>query len=104
MSDKRILVLSKAGVGTMMSSPGIRALNIARVCAELDARCVYISTDYIFDGSKGAPYVESDPSCPINVYGASKLAGEFLVRQTALRWLIVKRWSWAAASSRDMAS
>jgi dTDP-4-dehydrorhamnose reductase len=68
----------------------VGALNIARTCAELDALCVYISTDYVFDGTKGAPYVESDPTCPINVYGASKLAGEFLVRQTARRWLIVR--------------
>jgi dTDP-4-dehydrorhamnose reductase len=68
----------------------VGALNIARVCAELDALCVYISTDYVFDGTKLAPYVESDPTCPINVYGASKLAGEFLVRQTAPRWLIVR--------------
>ena len=68
----------------------IGALNVARVCAELDAVCVYISTDYVFDGLKRAPYVESDPVCPINVYGASKLAGEFLTRQTAPRWLIVR--------------
>ena len=68
----------------------IGALNVARGCAEVDARCVYISTDYVFDGEKAAPYVESDPTCPINVYGASKLAGEFLVRQTAPRWLIVR--------------
>ena len=68
----------------------IGALNIARVCAEVDALCVYISTDYVFDGAKAAPYVESDPTCPINVYGASKLSGEFLIRQTASRWLIVR--------------
>jgi dTDP-4-dehydrorhamnose reductase len=68
----------------------IGALNIARTCAELDALSVFISTDYVFAGTKGAPYIESDPTCPINVYGVSKLAGEFLVRQTAPRWLIVR--------------
>jgi dTDP-4-dehydrorhamnose reductase len=68
----------------------IGALNIARACAEIDACCVYISTDYVFDGEKNTPYVESDPTNPINVYGASKLAGEHLVRQASQRWLIVR--------------
>jgi dTDP-4-dehydrorhamnose reductase len=68
----------------------IGALNIARACAEVGACCVYISTDYVFDGEKETPYVESDATNPINVYGISKLAGELLVRQTAPRWLIVR--------------
>ena len=68
----------------------IGALNIARACAEFDACCVYISTDYVFNGTKGAPYTESDLTDPINVYGVSKLAGETLVRQAANRWLIVR--------------
>ncbi len=68
----------------------VGALNIARACTEIDAHCVYVSTDYVFDGEKKTPYVESDPTNPINVYGTSKLAGEHLVRQTAPRWLIVR--------------
>jgi dTDP-4-dehydrorhamnose reductase len=52
--------------------------------------CVYISTDYVFDGTKAGPYSESDSACPVNVYGASKLAGEILVRQTVPHWLIVR--------------
>lgn len=66
------------------------ALNVARACAEIAAGCVYISTDYVFDGTKNAPYVESDAPGPINVYGASKLAGEWLTRQAAPRWLIFR--------------
>jgi dTDP-4-dehydrorhamnose reductase len=66
------------------------ALNVARVCAAIDANCVYVSTDYVFDGEKRDPYVESDATCPINVYGASKLAGEHLVRQALPRWLIFR--------------
>src|ERR1051325_2334991 len=66
------------------------ALNVARACAAVEALCVYISTDYVFDGGKEAAYVESDETCPINVYGTSKLAGEHLVRQTAPRWLIIR--------------
>ena len=68
----------------------IGALNIARACAELDALCVYISTDYVFDGTKARAYVESDSICPANVYGASKLAGELLIQQTLPRWLVVR--------------
>jgi dTDP-4-dehydrorhamnose reductase len=66
------------------------ALNVARACAEADALCVYISTDYVFDGSKTTPYSESDSTYPVNVYGASKLAGEVLVRQSVPHWLIVR--------------
>jgi dTDP-4-dehydrorhamnose reductase len=68
----------------------IGAFNIGKSCAEHDALCVYISTDYVFDGMKESAYLESDRSNPINVYGASKLAGENLVRQAASRSLIVR--------------
>ena len=66
------------------------ALHVARAAAESGAKCVYISTDYVFDGSKDSPYIESDVTAPINVYGASKLAGEQLVRQAAPHGLIVR--------------
>jgi dTDP-4-dehydrorhamnose reductase len=66
------------------------ALGVARACARMDALCVYISTDYVFDGTKQAPYTENDPPQPINVYGVSKLAGEQLVRQTCSHWLITR--------------
>jgi dTDP-4-dehydrorhamnose reductase len=68
----------------------VGALHVARACAEVNALCVYISTDYVFDGEKGRPYTESDAPSPINAYGASKLAGEHLVRQTCPRWLIIR--------------
>ena len=68
----------------------IGAFHIAKTCAEIDAQCVYVSTDYVFDGTKATPYLESDMPCPINVYGASKLAGEHLVRQATSRSLIIR--------------
>lgn len=49
---------------------------IARATAAMDAELVYVSTNYVFDGSKGEPYHEFDQPRPISVYGASKLAGE----------------------------
>jgi len=66
------------------------ALHVARACAARDAVCAYVSTDYVFDGEKGAPYSEEDQPRPINVYGTSKLAGEFLVREACVRWLIIR--------------
>src|SRR5437899_3172675 len=49
---------------------------IGEICAAKGRRCVHISTDYVFDGEKRTPYVESDPAIPLGVYAASKLAGE----------------------------
>ena len=66
------------------------ALYVARAATESGAKCVYIGTDYVFDGGKDSPYIESDVAAPINVYGVSKLAGEHLVRQTAPDWLVVR--------------
>lgn len=66
------------------------ALYVARACAALRAVCVYISTDYVFEGERGEPYTEDDQPRPINVYGASKLAGEYLVQQACSDWLIVR--------------
>ena len=49
---------------------------IAEACERVDAKLIYVSTDYVFDGKKGSPYNEGDMTNPINVYGESKLAGE----------------------------
>ena len=52
------------------------AKNVAIASSEKSIPIIYLSTDYIFDGEKGAPYLTNDKPNPINVYGASKLAGE----------------------------
>ena len=64
--------------------------NVAQVCADLGARLLYISTDYVFDGTKGQPYTEDDQPHPLNAYGESKLAGERAVAELADNWLIVR--------------
>ena len=50
------------------------ALHIAKACEIIGAKLVYVSTDYVFDGTKGAPYDENDAPNPLNVYGHSKLS------------------------------
>jgi dTDP-4-dehydrorhamnose reductase len=66
---------------------------LARLCAAAAVPLIHVSTDYVFDGRKGAPYVEADPTSPEGVYGASKLAGEQAVLE-ACPGAIVLRTSW----------
>jgi dTDP-4-dehydrorhamnose reductase len=69
---------------------GIGALNLARACARSRAVLVHFSTDYVFDGQNRIPYTESDFPSPLNVYGASKVAGESLIANNAERYFIVR--------------
>jgi dTDP-4-dehydrorhamnose reductase len=66
---------------------------LAQRCAAQSIPLIHISTDYVFDGLKGTPYVEEDPTSPIGVYGRSKAAGEAAVRRGWARHLIL-RTSW----------
>jgi dTDP-4-dehydrorhamnose reductase len=66
---------------------------LARLCEAAGIPLIHVSTDYVFDGLKGAPYVETDAVAPQGVYGASKLAGEQAVL-TACSRAIVLRTSW----------
>ncbi len=56
----------------------------------IGATLIHISTDYVFDGTKGSAYTEADLPAPLNVYGASKLAGEHLVRAACERSFVVR--------------
>lgn len=64
--------------------------NVARACRELGADLVHISTDYVFSGESDRAYCEDDTAAPINLYGASKLAGERLAIDTWPRTLVVR--------------
>lgn len=70
-------------------APGI----LAEEANQSGALLVHYSTDYVFDGTKPAPYGEEDPTSPLNVYGATKLAGERNIQQVGGRYLVF-RTSW----------
>ncbi|MBI3961921.1 MAG: dTDP-4-dehydrorhamnose reductase [Deinococcus sp.] len=68
----------------------VAVAQLAAITHELGAVLVHFSTDYVFDGRKGEPYVEGDAPAPLSVYGMAKLAGEQLLRQRHPRHVIVR--------------
>ena len=77
-------------------APGV----LAEECAALKAVLIHYSTDYVFDGEKGSPYVETDEPGPLNVYGKSKLAGEEAIQAAGGASLIL-RTAWVYSTRRD---
>lgn len=69
---------------------------LAEVAAETGAWLIHYSTDYVFDGSQAAPYLETDASAPLNVYGSSKRDGELAISASGTKALIF-RTSWVHA-------
>jgi len=67
--------------------------NVALACRQSRAAMVYISTDYVFDGKKTSPYIETDDPNPINVYGRSKLQGEkYIAELIEHSWIVRTSW------------
>ena len=74
--------------------------NVALAARACGAMLLAVSTDYVFDGSKGAPYHEFDGTHPVNVYGRSKLAGEEAARDLVPESYVV-RTSWIFGGGKD---
>ena len=72
--------------------------NLALLCKKIDAKLIYISTDYVFPGTGEEPYEVDAPKAPVNVYGASKLQGEEAVQEILDKYFIV-RISWVFGSN-----
>lgn len=76
-----------------MTINGVAPRVLAEEAAKLDAMLVQYSTDYVFDGSKKSPWVESDQTNPLNAYGRTKLAGEQAIKEVGGKYFIL-RTSW----------
>jgi dTDP-4-dehydrorhamnose reductase len=66
------------------------ALNLAKISNDLGAVLVHYSTDYVFDGKKKQPYIESDKTNPLNIYALTKLDGEILIKNYTRRYFILR--------------
>lgn len=77
---------SEAAFRANAEAPGV----LARACAAHDALLVHYSTDYVFDGQGTRPYREADPTAPLGIYGASKLAGEQAIQGSGCRHMIFR--------------
>lgn len=88
---------AEAEMDLAMRVNGTGAGAIATAAAALGVPVVHLSTDYVFDGTKAAPYVETDPAAPVSAYGRSKLAGEQAVAAAQPDHAIL-RTSWVYAA------
>jgi dTDP-4-dehydrorhamnose reductase len=102
--DVVILAAAYTAVDQAESEPGLaHEINgeapaaIAAACAAEGAAFVHVSTDYVFDGAKGSPYLEDDATAPLSVYGASKLSGEQMALAACPRATVL-RASWVVSA------
>lgn len=69
---------------------GLGTRNLALVARDVGATLIHVSTDYVFDGAKGSPYEETDAPNPLNVYGNTKLSGEYFARGTVEKHFVLR--------------
>jgi dTDP-4-dehydrorhamnose reductase len=85
---------AESAIEEALATNGTGAGNVARAAGACGAWTIHLSTDYVFDGTKAGPYVESDAPRPLSAYGRSKLAGELEVARNAPDRHTVVRASW----------
>jgi len=85
---------AESAMDAALAVNGVGAGNVARAARDRGVWTIHISSDYVFDGAKREPYVESDPTGPLSAYGRSKLAGEDAVAHEAPRAHTIVRSSW----------
>ncbi len=72
--------------------------NMVRAAEDVDAKFIYVSTDYVFDGKKGTPYEIQDATNPLNVYGQSKLLGEEIAKTYSKSYIVRTSWVFGSHS------
>jgi dTDP-4-dehydrorhamnose reductase len=86
--------LAEREVDSAFAANAVGAGNVARAAGAAGAWTIHLSTDYVFDGERAEPYLESDPPAPLSAYGRSKLAGERAVAEGAPDAHTIVRASW----------
>lgn len=81
---------AESEIGESFAVNAVAPRHLARAASEAGALLVHVSTDYVFDGEQAEPYTEDDCPRPLNVYGASKLAGELLVIASGCPYVVVR--------------
>jgi dTDP-4-dehydrorhamnose reductase len=69
---------------------GLGVRNLAMICNDINSVLIHMSTDYVFDGAKKSPYVETDKTTPLNVYGNTKVSGEQFAEAIAKKYFVVR--------------
>ena len=88
---------AEANVAAATAGNHAGPLRLAQLCEAAGIPFIHVSTDYVFDGEKGAPYVESDATAPTGVYGATKRAGEIAILAACTKAIILRTaWVYAA--------
>jgi dTDP-4-dehydrorhamnose reductase len=89
---------SQAELAYRVNAEAVGRLGV--LAKDIDAYVLHISTDFVFDGRSGRPYVETDPPNPINTYGKTKLAGEQLLAQSGCKHCILRvEWTYGSAGT-----